>query len=149
LDQPVTIRSQNVLFLTESRADDPGDPPGNELLGRLVHGLKSGGYQSAPLENWRDCGSSVTIGKYDRAVQIVLSSTNGPNEWIMQIAASQEPGWIARLFGAKRLDLSEDIHRISIAVHRVLAGMGCSQFRWQADGYPDAGRSSAEPVRPS
>jgi hypothetical protein len=145
----VTIRSQNVLFLAESRADDSGHPPGQELLGRIVHGLKSGGYQPGPLENWRDCGWSVTIGPGDRSVLIVLSSTNGPNEWIMQIAATHEPGLIARLFGAKRLDLSEDIHRISVAVHRVLAGMGCSHIRWQADGYPNVGRSTAEPVRPS
>jgi hypothetical protein len=127
----------------------PIDPPGNELLGRIVYGLLSERYQPGPLENWRDCGWSVTIGPVDRSVQVVLSSTDGPNEWIMQIAATHEPGLIARLFGAKRLDLSEDIHRISVAIHQVLAGMGCSQIRWQADGYPDAGRSSAKPVRPS
>lgn len=139
--------SQNVLFVGESNGDDPLGPPGMGIARHIADELRRRGFNPDPTENWRDCGWSINLAIGDAALQVALTQMTESNLWMLQVACVNQPGVLARLFGAKRSDRSLELFDIASAIHRILMEAGCRKIRWRIDGYPDDGNSSPEPRR--
>ena len=139
--------SQNVVFIGNSRDADPYEPPGKAITESVVNELRERGYVVASPEIWRDCGWSakVTVGAAD--LEIALTHTNRPDEWMLQIACTNDAGLVARLRGTPFVDRSEQLYTLSVAVYDLLAIHGFCAQRWCIDGFPHETKSTARPVR--
>jgi hypothetical protein len=139
--------SQNVLFVGESPPDTEYDhPPGVGIARLIERSLGDKGYNPEPIDNWRDCGWSIGFSTSEGEFEISLASTAETNLWGLQIACTNEPGMIARLFGKSAVDHSDDIYRVAATVHETLQSGSYTHQRWRLDGYPDDGESTPEPL---
>lgn len=140
--------SQTVLFVGASPPDDEyEDPPGVGIARLIERSLRERGYSPDEIDNWRDCGWSVQLAIGDGRFEIALAATTEPDLWMLQIASTNEPGLVARLFGKRATDRSGDVYEVAVAVHEALRSHGYIDLRWRLDGYPDDGESTPEPAR--
>jgi hypothetical protein len=138
--------SQNVLFVGESTGDDPHEhPPGAGIAQRIANSLGEQGFLPGSIDNWRDCGWSIELLLGQAVLEIGLAATAEPKLWMLQVACLNHPGFLARIFGAKKLDCSKELFEVASAIHRALVSAGYAEIRWRVDGYPDDGDNSREP----
>jgi hypothetical protein len=65
-----------------------------------------------------------------------------------QIAPTNQPGMIARIFGAKVVDRSRELFDLASIIHAALTEIGGTSMRWKIDGFPDDA-STNEPIQSS
>lgn len=140
--------SQNVLFVGDSVDDDEHEPPGHRLASRIESGLREAGVSVSEADNWRDCGWFMQVAVGDAQLELALASTSEPRHWMLQIACVNDPGILARAFGKRFIDRTEEVFQVACAVHEYLARLDCSNIRWRVDGHPDDDASTTAPERP-
>ena len=138
--------SQNLLFEATSPKDTEFEhPPGAALIRRLSATLASAGWETAEIDNWRDCGWSVICRRQTSELEVVLSQVP-EGRWMLQVAPMRVPGLISRWFGGSQSATTEQVYELACSVHRALSD---AQFlgnpRWQWDGFPDDNHSTPEP----
>lgn len=139
--------SQNALFVGDSPANPQFDhPPGATIARMIADSLRDRGYNTNIVDNWRDCGWSFSCAINDCQLEICLARTDEPKLWMLQIASTNEPGVIARLFGKRSADSSDAIYKIACEVHETLLMNGYTGLSWRPDGYPDDEMSTPVPT---
>ena len=112
---------------------------------RLSAELSSMGWPTDEMENWRDCGWSVSCSRGFGQLQVVLSQIQN-GEWMLQIAPQRVPGFFGGLIGGKPSATPAEVYELALSVHRALsAGGSLSSPRWRWDGFPDDEHSTPEP----
>lgn len=140
--------SQNVLFVRQpAEIDLHAHPPGKPIIDLIAEDLRSQGYRPCTIDDWRDCGWAIAITVGEAKLEIRLASTSETGLWIAQVASISQPGMLARLFGAKWVDHSDEIMQIAKDLHQSLAAASYRDIRWCADSYPDDNENSPEPQR--
>lgn len=140
--------SQNVLFHGISSNDDPYEPPGRTIAKAILRHLRDDGFTAADEDNWRDCGWSIEIEIEQVNLQLALAEAQA-DQWLAQIVPLNEPGMLARWFGRRFVDRSEEVLAVARSVDRWLRESGCSEVLWQLDGFPTPATSMPVPVAPS
>jgi hypothetical protein len=141
------IVSQNAVFVGPVSVNNVEHPRGGGIARLISTGLPTHGYRSSQIDNWRDSGWSISLNVGDATLEIIIASLATVGEWMIQVASADQPGWLARLFGARPVDRSPELFDVASTVHRILVGAGYRGFRWCADGFPDSEGSSPEPLR--
>ena len=139
------VGSQNVLFQLAINEDKFAHPPGEPIAQQLGQALKNRGIAVSEIDNWRDSGWSIDFVHGDAPYQIAVATVGEDNLWMAQIAPTNRPGVIARLFGAKVVDRSRELFDLASAVHAALIAIGGTNLRWKIDGFPDDS-STNEPI---
>jgi hypothetical protein len=138
--------SQNVLFSGDPPLDAEFNYPPGATIAHLVNdALRDRGYEPSTIDNWRDCGWFFNLSINDGRYEISLAQTSSNNQWILQIACTNDPGTIARLFGKRFVDRSDTLHEIAAAIQGILESNGYTELRWRLDGFPDDSESTSEP----
>lgn len=140
-------RSQNAIF-HGAEPDPDGDRIGGvSIARRLSSELPAHGWSIGELDCWRDCGWILPVTRNDEALDLVLAPYSTSDSWMLQIAATRFPLFVARWFGATPSATSETIHQLASDTHVILAETGFTSFRWCWDGPPDSEDSACEPLR--
>jgi hypothetical protein len=139
--------SQNARFQAKAPVDaEFTNPPGAGLARLLFQELRSAGWSTRDLENWRDCGWCFTASADQAILLIALSRWRKDGEWMLQILPKQSPGFINRLFGSKPSAVRADVFRLACLVHEILKSrFNYGRALWRRNGYPREGASSNEP----
>jgi hypothetical protein len=114
----------------------------------VSNALRDRGYDSSPIDNWRDCGWFFIFSINDGRYEIAIAQTSENNLWMLQIACTNDPGAIARLFGKRFVDRADPLYEIAAAVQDILKSNGYTRLHWRLDGYPDERQSTTEPSHP-
>jgi hypothetical protein len=106
------------------------------------------GWRTDKIDNWRDCGWSVSCHRDVAGLEISMAELQ-PGEWMLQIAPLKYPGFITRTFGSQPSATPSEVYQLALDVHRTLgAAHHYENPRWCWDGYPDDGQSTPEPQPP-
>jgi hypothetical protein len=140
------VGSQNVLFRLAITEDKFAHPPGEPIAQKLAELLKPRGVSTSEIDNWRDSGWSIEVIYDGASYQIALAEAGDHSLWMAQITPLNQPGTIARLFGAKAIDRSPELFDLASIVHAALTEIGGTNVRWKIDGFPDD-TSNTEPVQ--
>ena len=93
--------SQNLMFSATVAKDAEFDhPPGALLVRKLSEQLKASEWNVDEMDNWRDCGWSVSCRANLSELEIVLSQIRD-GEWMLQVAPRKVPGILAGCSAAK------------------------------------------------
>src|SRR5690242_11344810 len=94
--------SQNVSFRADVKPDPEFEHPDGAALTRLLAvELRNVGWVASNLENWRDSGWSIIASCKDAYLIIVLGRWKENDNWLLQIAPKDAPGFVSRLVGEK------------------------------------------------
>lgn len=138
--------SQNLRFVADAPLPVGFDHPvGNGLMRRLRDALITAGWTVGEVENWRDSGWSALCQRGAGRLEIVLANIQN-RDWMIQIAAAQNPGCLGKLLGRLPSATPADVQDLAAAVHNALAAAGLlGDPHWRWDGFPDDKNSTAEP----
>jgi hypothetical protein len=138
--------SLNLRFTATVELDNDFEhPAGALLMRRLTSELTAGGWETAQMDNWRDCGWSAYCRRDSAELEVVVAQIPD-GQWMLQVSAQKRPGFIGRLFGSVPSATVKDVQELAVAVHRALTTLnylGNPQWRW--DGFPDETDSAPEP----
>lgn len=112
---------------------------------RLSVELSTAGWSTDEMDNWRDCGWSVSCRRGASDLEVVVSQIED-GQWMLQVSPRRVPGLISGLLGSKPSATVSDVHDLALAVHRSLSTLqylGSPRWRW--DGFPDERHSTPEP----
>ena len=137
--------SQNAAFHgTVSPDIEYEHPPGALLARTLEHVLHEKDWEPQPFDNWRDVGWSIICARAGEKLQVALAKSAG-DEWFLQVAPEQSPGFLGRLFRGVPSASSASCYSLARDIHNFLVSFGTfSEIRWRWDGPPDQ-ESSKEP----
>lgn len=138
--------SQNVTFNGESVGDDEIEPPGHTIATRLRERLQRDGFAAALEDNWRDCGWSIDVTCKGIAIQVAITRTTASGQWVAQVAALNEPGFVSRLLGRRFVSRESDVLAVARSLHNWLLDAGYQGVLWALDEFPSPGKASPEPV---
>jgi hypothetical protein len=108
--------------------------------------LAERGWQSSPIDNWRDSGWVVHCIRETAKLDIVVAPMPDSAEWVLQISATDFPGIIRRLLGKLASAGPKEIHLAANDVHAILShDPKFTDFKWRWDGFPDDANSTSRP----
>jgi hypothetical protein len=141
------MKSQNAKFKAEFPSDAEFEhPPGIWLTRRLSADITEAGWHTSNFNNWRDCGWSIPCTRDNVKLEVVFAPL-GDNEWMLQIAPLDCPGFLHRLFGARPSVLPSDVVSLAKVIHGILSReLRVSGLLWRVDGPPDEEHSTSEPM---
>lgn len=127
--------SQNVRFSGAVPVDDTDPhPPGRALATFLEQAVRSAGWDVVIVEDWRDCGWSITSVRDTTALDVIMAQMDPPG-WMVQIAPS-ETRFVKKLLGWVPSAERSDVHELACHIDAALAGRFGAR-RWCWDGCPD------------
>ncbi len=112
---------------------------------RLCDGLVAAGWTVGDVDIWRDSGWFAPCQRGAGKLEVVLANIE-KREWMLQIAAEQNPGWLGRLVGQVRSATPTEVFDLAVAVHSALTAAGhLVDPHWRWDDFPDEKNSTAQP----
>jgi hypothetical protein len=135
------MKSLNATFSGDSVGDNEY-PKGAQILRLLSTGLENKGWDSSHLENWRDCGWSLSCVKAENKVEIVLAEMDAA--WMMQIGPKLNPGLLGKFLKKRPSATSASCFEIGTIAHQEFQEKGFFDFKWKWDGRPND-KSDKEP----
>ena len=141
--------SQNLRFGAYSTPPDEFEHPGGDgLMRQLCRDLALAGWTVGEIDDWRDAGFATVCQRGSEKLQLTMAKI-GDEDWMIQIGAERDPGWLGRLLGKIPSATRNGIFELSVAVHRALAAGGfLRRPRWCWDGFPEDDNSTEEPKPP-
>lgn len=114
-------------------------PPGASLARSFEARLRDKFGSVSAFDNWRDCGWLVALDVGGKPFEVYFAPFDDNDRWLLAVAASRQPGMVARLFGRKPVECTEELKSIAREVHAVLqATAGVSGVAWFFGGPPGA-----------
>ena len=142
-------RSQNATFTGDEPESIGERIRGATIANALSKSLSELGWSLSGIDDWRDAGHLISVARNDTLLDVVLTQFHGDGRrWILQIAASNDPGIISRIFGATPSATANDIYELAFKVQLVLTGRGFTDTRWCWDELADGDHCTCEPSRP-
>ena len=112
---------------------------------RLSAELAAAGWGTDEMDNWRDCGWSVSCRRGASELAVVVGQIDD-GQWLLQVSPRRVPGLISGLFGTKPSASPSDVHELAVAVHRSISSLEyVGILQWRRDGFPDEKHSTSEP----
>ena len=140
--------SQNLRFRGDALPDNEFDHPAGGSIARLLRdGLADDGWTASDIDNWRDCGWSISCTRKDSNLQIILAQMASVSQWFLQIGATCRPGFVGRLLGRRAAGGPNDILALAKDVASILSREDrFTDFKWCWDGYPEDDACTSEPM---
>jgi len=142
--------SQNARFSGEAASDaEFKHPPGASIAEFLREALARREWEVSVIDNWRDCGWSITCCRPASKLELVVAKMAVGEEWFLQIAPTYVPGLVGWLLKKKASAPPDAIQALAQDAFSVLLETRrFRDFMWCWDGPPEPGRSTREPVPP-
>jgi hypothetical protein len=138
-------RSQNAIF-RGAEPNSNGDRIGGVSLVRLLAAeLPTHGWSIGDFDCWRDCGWILPATRDHESIDLVLAPYTGSDSWMLQVAATHFPFFVARWFGATPSATSDSIFQLATNAQMILIASGSSDFRRCWDGAADTDDCACEP----
>jgi hypothetical protein len=112
-------------------------PPGASLARKLEARLRDRFGSVSAFDNWRDCGWLLALDLGGKPLEVYFAPFDGNDRWLLAVAVARQPGLVARLFGRKPVECTQELRSIAREVHAVLQDTaGVSGIAWLSGGPP-------------
>ena len=140
------MNSLNARFTSLIPDDHEFDhPKGAWLARRLAERISEQEWKTEDIDNWRDCGWSISCFLDDSKLQVVISQIE-EHVYMFQIAPLDTPGLIGSLLGKKASANESDIYTLAQACSHIFKEeIKTDSIWWCWDGFPDEANSTNEP----
>lgn len=123
-------------------------PAGASFARELRSGLRARSFAVDEFDSWRDCGWVVYVTVGDKRFEVYFAEYGEENQsgWLLAVAALNQPGALARLFGRKVPAVADELRSICSAIHEILsAHPAVSMIHWFLGGPPGTVPTYASP----